>query len=152
MNEKEYLDDRLEDQINWYDNKSSINKRWFRRCQLIQLVMAALITLSGVMNDTENEWIPYVVPALGAVIAIVSGVLGLYKFQENWLEYRTTTESLKHEKYLYLTNSEPYNTEEPLNLLVSRVETLISKENTNWAQYMRKVSKQKNKNTLPNNP
>lgn len=143
MNEKEYLDDRLEDQINWYDNKSSTNKKWFQRCQLIQLVMAALITLSGVMNNSENEWISYAVPALGAVIAIVSGVLGLYKFQENWLEYRTTAESLKHEKYLYLTNSEPYNTEEPLNLLVSRVETLISKENTNWAQYMRKVSKQK---------
>jgi len=77
--------------------------------------------------------------SFGAIIAIVSGVLGLYKFQENWLEFRTTAESLKHEKYLYLTNSEPYNADEPLNLLVSRVETLISKENTNWAQYMRKV-------------
>jgi len=65
MNEKEYLDDRLEDQINWYDNKSSTNKKWFQRCQLIQLVMAALITLSGVMNNTENEWISFVVPALG---------------------------------------------------------------------------------------
>jgi len=143
MNEQEYLDNRLEDQINWYDGKSSTNKTWFQRCQLIQLVMAALITLSGAVNSTDNPWVSLVVPAFGAIIAIVSGILGLYKFQENWLEYRTTAESLKHEKYLYLTKSEPYHSDEPLNLLVSRVETLISKENTNWAQYMRRVTKEK---------
>lgn len=143
MNEKEYLDERLNGQIDWYDNKSATNKKWYRLCQLTQLIMASLITLSGIFTPEDFPWVYFMVPILGAVIAIVSGVLGLYKFQENWLEYRTTTESLRHEKYLFLTKSEPYNIEQPLNLLVSRVETLISKENTNWAQYMRKVTKEK---------
>ena len=60
-----------------------------------------------------------------------------------FVAYRTTCESLRHEKYLYLTCSEPYNIKEPFSLLVNRVETLISKENTNRAQYMRKVAKGK---------
>jgi hypothetical protein len=62
---------------------------------------------------------------------------------DNGLENRTTTEALRHEKYLFLTKSEPYHNNNPLHLLVSTVETLISKENTNWAQYIRKVSEEK---------
>jgi hypothetical protein len=143
MNEESYLKERLEGQITWYDDKSATNKKWFRICQLTQIVIASLITLSGIFAPKDFPWVYYAIPVLGAIIAITSGILGLYKFQENWLEYRTTTESLRHEKYLFLTKSEPYNTEYPLNLLVSRVETLISKENTNWAQYMRKISKEK---------
>jgi len=143
MNEESYLKERLEGQIMWYDDKSAKNKKWFRICQSTQIVIASLITLSGIFTPKDFPWVYYAIPLLGAIIAITSGILGLCKFQENWLEYRTTTESLRHEKYLFLTKSEPYNTENPLNLLVSRVETLISKENTNWAQYMRKVSKEK---------
>lgn len=141
MTEKDYLDKRLENQIEWYDRKSTSNKKWFRICQVTQLNMASLITLSGIFDISKNYWISFTVPVFGAVIAIISGILGLYKFQENWMEYRTVTESLKHEKYLFLTKSEPYNICEPLNLFVSRVESLISKENTNWAQHMRKLSK-----------
>ncbi|HFC76762.1 MAG TPA: DUF4231 domain-containing protein, partial [Candidatus Moranbacteria bacterium] len=50
-------------------------------------------------------------------------------------------ESLKHEKYLFLTKSEPYDIDEPFKLLVQRVESLISKENTNWSNYMKKPQK-----------
>jgi hypothetical protein len=142
MNEEEYLDERLNGQIKWYDYKSATNKKWYRICQLTQLVMASLITLSGIFAPDDYPWIYFTIPVLGAVIAMLSGALGLFKFEENWLEYRTTTESLRYEKYLFLTNSTPYDVETPLNLLVSRVEILISKENTNWAQYMRKTSEE----------
>ncbi len=143
MNETEYLKNRIEDQINWYGKKSTINKKWFRMCQLTQLIMATLITLSGTIPINDYPWVQIIVPVLGGIIAVISGLLGLFKFQENWLEYRTVCESLKHEKFLFLTKSDPYNLEGPLNLLVSRVETLISKENTNWAQYMRKEPQKK---------
>lgn len=145
MDEAEYLQYRLEDQINWYDRKSGKNKKAFQRCQLSQLVMAALITLSGVISAAEFPWISYLVPGLGAIIAIVSGALGLYKFQENWLEYRTVSETLKHEKYLFLTRSEPYHDSSPFNLLVSRVESIISQENSKWAETMKETSKDKEK-------
>jgi hypothetical protein len=51
---------------------------------------------------------------------------------EKWIEYRTTTETLKHEKYLYFTNSLPYANDDTFVLLVERVERLISKENSRW--------------------
>jgi len=143
MNETEYLEQRVEDQIKWYGKKSARNKKWFRICQFAQLLMAALITLSGMTEITNDESVRIAVPIIGALIAIITGIVGLYKFQENWLEYRTTAESLKHEKFLFMTKSVPYDTKEPLNKFVNEVESIISKENTNWSQYMRKALKDK---------
>lgn len=143
MNEEEYLKKRFNDQITWYDQKSVCNQKWFKRLQVFQLAAAASIPVLVNYVTDSSGWIRLLVALLGASIAIVSGIIALYKLQENWLEYRTTCESLRHEKYLYLTKTEPYNTDDPFALLVNRVETLISKENTNWAQYMKKVAKGK---------
>lgn len=145
MNESEYLKDRLTNQIYWYDRKSQWNQKWFKRLQVFQLVAAAVIPfLSGyISTDTPNFWIKISIGLIGVLIAGSGAVVGLYKFQENWMEYRTTCESLRHEKYLFLTKIEPYDTEKPFELLVKRVEAQISKENSNWAQYMRKESKSK---------
>ena len=127
MNENEYLDNRLQNQIDWYDHKSVWHQTWFKRLQVYQIACAAMIPVLVNYVHDQSEWMRIVVALIGASIAIVSGIVGLYKFQENWLEYRTTCESLRHEKFLFLTKTEPYNVEDPYPLLVNRVETLISK-------------------------
>ena len=65
------------------------------------------------------------------------GIVSLYRFQENWNEYRANAESLKQEKYLYLARVEPYNGNQPFELLVQRVEALLKSETRGWAQVMR---------------
>jgi len=138
MNQEDYLKDRLDNQIDWYDKKSQWNQKWFKRLQVFQLIAAAIIPfLTGYLRP-DGFWIKFSIGAIGVLIAAVGAVLGLYKFQENWLEYRTTCESLRHEKYLYLTNTEPYNQPDSFSILVKRIESQISKENSNWAQHMSK--------------
>ena len=52
---------------------------------------------------------------------------------------------LKHEKYLYLNNVEPYDNEkEPLKLLVLRVESIISNENINWQTMRQDIKEEEN--------
>ena len=68
------------------------------------------------------------------MVAIVAGVLGLYQFQENWVKYRSTSETLKHERFLFLTRTAPYDADDPFHLLVQRVEALTSEEHSKWAQ------------------
>lgn len=139
MNQDEYLKDRLEDQVDWYDRKSMQNQKWFKRLQVAAIIAAASIPLlSGYITET-TPFLKLSVGFLGLTVAAITAVLGLYKFQENWLEFRTTCESLKHEKYLFLTKSEPYDQGDPFKLLVERVESLISKENSSWNRYMKKV-------------
>ena len=68
--------------------------------------------------------------------------MALYNFQENWIEYRTTCESLRHHKFRFLTKSEPYDGEDAFQNLVNNIEALISKENTNWVEYIRSEYKE----------
>lgn len=140
MNEEEYLNDRLNDQIDWYDGKSQTNQKWFKKLRLLEIVAAAIIPfLAGIGAN-----IPYysiIIGALGVIIAVSAGLSALYKYHENWIEYRTTSETLKHEKYLFQAKCSPYDNDDAFCKLVQRVEGLISKENTQWSRYVEKTKK-----------
>lgn len=141
MDANEYLTGRLEPEIEWYDTKSGTNKKWNTIFKFVEICCAAVIPwLAGYAKD-GHEWVSIVIGALGVAVAICAGISAVLKFQEQWIKYRTTAESLKKEKYLFQTKVEPYNVDDPLSVLVQRVETLVSQENTNWAQYMMKPGK-----------
>ncbi len=134
MTPDEYIQERLENQIAWYDNKSMSSQKWFKRFRALEIIAAVLIPLLAGFGEScsLNN---FLIGILGALVVLFASLLSLNQFQENWIEYRTTCESLKHEKFLFLTKSEPYNDESPFGLFVQRVESLISKENSAWSQY-----------------
>jgi Protein of unknown function (DUF4231) len=135
MTEEEYLQDRLQDAINWYSKNSSLNKNSYHFLKTSEIIMAVTIPfLTGYLK--ENDYIKYAIGILGLLVAIISGLLVLFKYQEKWLEYRTTAESLKHEKFMFITKAGPYKADNSLSNLTERVEILISKENSNWNQFM----------------
>jgi hypothetical protein len=135
MNQEEYLSSRVDDQIDWYDGKSQNAQRWFKWLRGAEIVAAALIPLiAGFAPETFPSNL--VIAILGAAIAVIAAIISLNQFQENWIKYRTTCESLKHEKFLYLTRAEPYQKEVSFPFFVQRVESLISKESSDWSQYV----------------
>ena len=136
MNTEEKLKERVDDQIEWYDKKSGWNQRWFKRLQVLVIVSAAIIPfLSGYVGEGV-AWVKIAIGVLGLLIAAITAILSLYNFQENWIKYRTTCESLKKEKYKFLTGIPPYENDNALTVLVEHVEGLISKENTDWSQQL----------------
>ena len=144
MNEEEYLKNRLDDQINWYDRKSSQNQKTYKRLQFILIISAASVPfISGYVDNLS--YLQYLLGGIGVLIAAVTGLLSLYKFQEIWTTYRTTCESLRREKFLYLTKTDPYIEKNAFNLLVQRVEALLAKENSSWVEVMKKTEGQKEK-------
>ena len=143
MSPEEYLRDRLDDQINWYSRNSQWHQTWFKRLRVVEILFATSIPFLVSYITPETGILKLIVGGMSVVVALASGLVTLYKFQENWIEYRTTAETLKHEKYLYLTQSAPYDGDEPFRLLVERVEVTISKENTNWARLTREKGKGK---------
>ena len=142
MTKDEYLDQRLQKQIDWYDKKSQLNQRWYKFLNIAEILFAVSIPFLVSFISSAQSLIKIIVGILGVAVAFISGLLGIYKFQENWIEYRTNAESLKHEKYLYLTKCEPYNSDDCFEKLVQRVESFISKEHSNWLQYMIKNRKE----------
>lgn len=140
MTSSEYIKDRLEEQIDWYDNKSKSAQVKFKALRTTEIIFAALIPLIAGFN-LAGSCSTLVVSALGALIAVFAALVGLGNYQENWVEYRTTCESLRHEKYLFLTKAEPYDVTGAFGLFVQRVEGLVSKENSVWSQHIRAQSR-----------
>ncbi len=142
MDQNEYLEQRLEYQIKWYDNKSQSNHWWYKWLRISEIIFAALIPFLTGYITTETPNLKLFVGFAGLLIVIITGIVGLCKLQENWIEYRTTCESLRHEKYLFLTKCGIYKTvDDPFCLLVQRVEELISKEHSNWMEYTKEKAK-----------
>ncbi|MBV8104248.1 MAG: DUF4231 domain-containing protein, partial [Hyphomicrobiales bacterium] len=102
---------RLEDQINWYDKRSTSNQNYYKFLKLTVIVLAALIPLLSASSQipfTQVEVPKILLGALGAAIAVIEGVQQLNQYQANGISYRSTCEALKHEKYLYLAKAGPY--------------------------------------------
>lgn len=140
MTEEEYISQRLDDQINWYSKKSSTCQTRYKALRVIEFVAAALIPFLSGMGDKIpcGQW---VIGALGVTIALAAAAGSLFKYHENWIQYRVTSEQLKHEKFLFATRSDPYEDGTRFGLLVQRVEALISKEATTWAQVSKQPAK-----------
>ena len=139
MNEEIYLEERLQNQIDWYSAKSKKNQDWFKLLRLVEILAAATIPfLAGYVTDATPLF-KISIGLLGVLIAVVAGIISLNKFQEIWVEYRTTSETLKHQKYLFLTGVAPYAGDKAFQLLVQTVEGIISKENSDWNNYVQKV-------------
>jgi Protein of unknown function (DUF4231) len=123
--------ERLEDQIRWYDTKSVSNMRWYKRLKISEIASAAVIPFLAASSIPRAM---IVTAALGVMVTVFEGMLQLNQYHENWIRYRSTCESLKHEKYIYLANAGPYaSVEKPRALLAERVESLVSQEHAKWA-------------------
>jgi hypothetical protein len=120
--------DRLESQLSWYDRNSRRAQLLFKWFKAVQIAAAASIPVLSVTG--ASTW---VIAALGALIVVIEGVLQLNQYQSIWITYRSTAESLKHEKYLYLAKAGPYApARNPHGLLAERVEALVSQEHSRW--------------------
>lgn len=140
----EYIEQRLNDQISWYDRKSGASQLWFKRLRFAEIVAAAIIPfLSGFAGDKLP--IKIAIGVLGVVVAVIASLLGLLHFQEHWISYRATAEALKTEKFLFLTQTQPYDKEDAFHLLVQRVETLLSNESAEWIRSVTKPPEGENR-------
>lgn len=72
---------------------------------------------------------------LGAAILIITSITQLEKYQENWIEYRTTAELLKKERYFIKNGAVEYTNlydDAKRKLLVECIESLISSETNSY--------------------
>jgi hypothetical protein len=122
--------DRLEDQIGWYDRKSLHNRKIFKRIKIAEIAAAALIPFMSAFSGPRFAW---VTGGLGVTITVLEGMLHLNQYEQNWISYRSTCESLRHEKYMYLGNAGPYaGLPNARALLAERVESMVSQEHSKW--------------------
>jgi len=137
MDQDEYISQRVDDQITYYDTQSKSSQSSFKSLTSVQIVSGALIpVISGFSQHIDySEWITAL---LGIFIICATAALSLNNNQERWINFRTTCETLKHLKYLFITNSTPYKGEDNFDIFVNNIESIISKENLEWNSYSKK--------------
>lgn len=137
MDESEYLEKRVKDQIEYYEIKSKQNKNIYNILAISQLFLGVLIPFLSSISD-HITFFEFLISIIGVMISVIVGLLAILKSQEKWIKYRTTCETLKHHKYKYLTRTRPYTTENSFLLFVSNIENLISVENSSWESLEKK--------------
>ena|SRR3984893_845020 len=121
--------ERLEDQIVWYNSRSNQNQLRFKTLKVFVIGSAALIPFLAGMSAPA-----WATGGLGVLIAVLEAIQQLNQYHANWISYRSTSEALKHEKFLYLGEAGPYATAaNPHALLAERIESLVSQEHAKWA-------------------
>jgi len=131
--------ERLEDQISWYDRKSNYNQRVYKWLKVIEIVAAALVPLASGLRVPAA-----LTGSLGVLIAVLEGFLQLNQYHQNGITYRSTCESLKHEKYLYMAKAGPYAGADDAQIhgrLAERIESLVSQEHAKWAAFQEQGGK-----------
>jgi hypothetical protein len=135
---KSYIEQRVDDQINWHSSKAKVTQTRFRILSIIEISAAASIPfLAGYISTSDNT-LKVMVGMLGVIIAVASGLQSLFRFQELWISTRYTSEALLREKNLFLTKAPPYEAENSFSQFVQRIENILSEENTNWKQVVAK--------------
>jgi hypothetical protein len=133
-NESNYVEDRLSEQMKWYETKANENKSRFHIFQTIIVIASVIIPIINLINFAPFE-IRIVSSILGGTVTGITAFIQLKKYQENWLLYRATEENLKKEKYLFLYDAGPYSDAKDDNrkkVLVERVESIISSETSQF--------------------
>jgi hypothetical protein len=120
--------ERLEDQITWYDKRSRYCQRMFKTLWVVEIAAGAVIAGSAAIAIP-----PVATSALGMAIVLLEGVQQLNQYQHNWITYRSTCESLKHEKFLFGACAGPYAAAADAKILLAeRIEGLVSQEHAKW--------------------
>ncbi len=135
---EEYLSERYLGEIGWYDARSMRNQVWYRTLQwgLILLSASTPVIIALAQKTESMPWLKTASLITAVLVAILATSLKTFKFEqfeENWLNYRTTCETLKKEIHFYRVGIDEYkNSEDKEALFVKRVEALISRENRLW--------------------
>lgn len=135
-----YLEDRYNNQMNWYAQKARHNKKMHTYMQTLVIIFSVITPTLVVIGEGWLRWFAVV---SSGIVAIVATLLKTFKYQENWINYRTTRETLKKEIHYYKAKLFGYEeAEDPEALFVKRVEAVISRENTYWI-YVQKAKEEK---------
>ena len=82
---------------------------------------------------------------LGSIITIITAFTQMEKYFETWILYRTTEESLRREKFLFINESGEYSNLTEINRnrhLVEKVESLLSSESSKFFAFQQQQQQQ----------
>ena len=143
---RNFLINRLGDQILWYERRSRAFKRRWERYRMVIIVLSASIPfLVGLIGEKSLDgapafWLKMFIGLSGVVIAVLEGFNALLKNQDLYVEYRATAEQLRQEFSYFLGQAGDYSGDDSdaaYSKLVTKVEGIMASQNNRWIEVAR---------------
>lgn|GEM_PF-1947752 len=127
---EEYLNERVLAHIDYCDDVAYSYRTKYHLIEWVLIIVACLTPIFVILNfilaqDNLAKWIPV---ASSTVVAILTGGLKTFRYEDNWRKYSELAELLKKEKYQFMTGAGIYkSSSNPESVFVEAVETIIGK-------------------------
>ena len=134
---RNYVQDRVVDQMNFYRTKSKEYKKNYQRLMTASIVIGFLIPVTSVLAD-GSLIMKIILAALGSATTAISAFLRMKNYYEMWTHYRCNHEYLLSTLYAYFTKNGIFKTcanqTECDTLLIEACETCFNRENQRWIE------------------
>jgi len=129
---KDYLETDLAEQREWYSARASKHKAYAQRMGLAVIAGGGLVTLVSAIKPLGPDVAAMIAAVLGFLIALVQGIMRIWRYDETWVEYRKASERMKREQRLYVNACGPYadtaDEDERFKAFVMAIEQVIAEE------------------------
>ncbi|MFJ8039700.1 DUF4231 domain-containing protein [Kitasatospora sp. NPDC096147] len=130
MTPERYIETRLVQYQQWYDRKAIAAKAAHLRMRTASVVGGALVP---VLVNVDLPFARAVATVLSLVVVTSVSLESVYRYREQWKNYRSAEQLLGHERVYFEAAVGPYtdqNVRDAFVNLVARVEKVISHENS----------------------
>lgn len=133
---KQYIENRVLDQIDWYNKKSTEKQFYFKRLMIASIIINACIPVLTLLSDLPcGFFFKVIISIASSTAAVISSIITLCRFQELWTQYRSNCEILQSVLHRYFTKSGEFKNlleNEAFDLLVTSCENYLTKEFQAW--------------------
>ena len=132
-----YIATRVDDQIRWYNLRSSRLKSRYRLIKFLTIIISAMIPVTIAISGMDNnswDFLKYGAAILGAMITVLEGISGVLKDKETYLGYRSASEALVREKMKFQSGSgySEDSADKRFIRFVENCETIMAGESNKW--------------------
>ena len=129
---QEYLTNRVDDQLTYFDGSATKNQRAYKRLKTTSIACNVLTTMTIALAFTVPEAYKVYMGIVALVLSTI--VLATYQWEEfqnygaKWEKFRLVAEQLKSEKFMFLNKAAHYTTlgeQEAASRFVETVEGII---------------------------
>jgi hypothetical protein len=136
-----YVKTRYQQELEWYDRHANVDRMLYQVLQWTAIVLSALTPVLILIGEGPSEWLAV---GIAVIVGITTAALKTFKYQENWINYRTTHETLKKEIHFYEAGIQGYDAVKDREaMFVERSEAIISRENTLWVTALQREKQAK---------
>ena len=151
MTEENYISERVNQALKFYDKSSRNNKNKYLRIKAVTVIGGAVVPV--LVNIDEVPYINIITTIISLIVVLLVSLESVYHHREQWTHYRSAEQNLRNEYFLFAAKGGTYGdlqAEQAFRLFVDRTEEIIEAEGSSTLKVMTTVSETRSKPTTTN--